>query len=104
QPKQKGRARQKGKRLPTLEQRLHDTKTTWHRVLIPNWYGEGQRLVEICSDLAVWYHSGQPTVLLRWVLIRDPQGKLSPKRCCARIPMSLPSKLCNGLFCVGNWK
>lgn len=74
-PKQKGRSRKKGKRLPTLEQRLKNKETKWQRLLIPNWYGEGQRLIEICSDIAVWYHSGQPTVLLRWVLIRDPKGK-----------------------------
>ncbi len=74
-PKQKGAPRKKGKRLPTLEQRLTSKKTKWHRLTIPNWYGEGKRVIEMCSDIAVWYHSGQPTVLLRWVLLRDPKGK-----------------------------
>jgi hypothetical protein len=74
-PKQKGRTRKKGKRLPTLAQRLTSKKTQWQALTIPNWYGEGQRRIEICSDIAVWYHSGQPTVLLRWVLVRDPKGK-----------------------------
>lgn len=74
-PKQKGRTRKKGKRLPTLAQRLTCKKTTWQLFVIPNWYGEGKRVIEICSDIAVWYHSGQPTVLLRWVLIRDPKAK-----------------------------
>jgi hypothetical protein len=78
-PKQKGAPRKKGKRLPTLEQRLKDKKTQWQRILIPNWYGEGKRFIEICSDCAVWYHSGQPPVTIRWVLIRDPQGKFKPQ-------------------------
>jgi hypothetical protein len=30
--------------------------------------------VEVASDTAVWYHTGMPTVPLRWVLIRDPHG------------------------------
>lgn len=78
-PKQKGAGRKKGARLPTLEQRLKDPTTKWRRVTIPNWYGEGKRVIEIVSDTAVWYHSGQPVVPIRWVLIRDPQGKFKPQ-------------------------
>ena len=31
--------------------------------------------VEVCSGTAVWYHTGLPVVPIRWVLVRDPQGK-----------------------------
>jgi hypothetical protein len=31
--------------------------------------------VEIISNTAVWYHSGQPPLPIRWVVIRDPKGK-----------------------------
>ena len=41
--------------------------------------GKGKRVIEIVSDTAVWYLSGQPVVLLRWVLIRDPKGKFKPQ-------------------------
>jgi hypothetical protein len=75
QPGKKGRSRKKGQRLPTLEQVLEDTRTVWKKVLIPNWYGEGKREVEITSGTAVWYHSGMPALPIRWVLIRDPLGK-----------------------------
>jgi hypothetical protein len=75
QPGKKGRFRKKGQRLPTLEQVLEDTRTVWKKVLIPNWYGEGKREVEITSGTAVWYHSGMPALPIRWVLIRDPLGK-----------------------------
>ena len=34
--------------------------------------------MEITSQTALWYHSGKPPVSLRWVLIRDPQGKYEP--------------------------
>jgi hypothetical protein len=74
-PGQNGRPRKKGKRLPTLEQVLEDTRTSWKKVVIPNWYGEGRREVEIASSTAVWFHSGMPPLPIRWVLIRDPQGK-----------------------------
>jgi hypothetical protein len=75
QPGKKGRSRKKGQRLPTLEQVLEDTQTCWKKVVIPNWYGEGKREVEITSGTAVWYHSGMPPLPIRWVLIRDPKGK-----------------------------
>jgi hypothetical protein len=75
----KGRPRKKGKRLPTLEQVLADPQTPWCPLSIPQWYGEGQRWVEIVSGTAVWYHNGMPAVPIRWVLIRDPKGKFKPQ-------------------------
>jgi hypothetical protein len=74
-PHQTGRPRLKGKRLPTLAQVADDPKTCWQRVTHPQWYGEGRRTIEIVSGTAVWRHSGQPVVPIRWVLIRDPKGK-----------------------------
>ncbi len=37
--------------------------------------GERKRQVEICTGMAVWYHTAKPVVPIRWVLVRDPQGK-----------------------------
>jgi hypothetical protein len=75
QPGQKGRPRKKGQRLPTLEQVLKDDRTSWKKVVVPDWYGEKQREVEITSATAVWFHNGMPPLPIRWVLIRDPLGK-----------------------------
>jgi len=74
-PHQPGRPRRKGARLPTLTQVAANPKTAWQQVTLPQWYGEGRRTIEIVSDTAVWWHGGQPVVPIRWVLIRDPQGK-----------------------------
>jgi DDE superfamily endonuclease len=71
----RGRPRLKGKRLPTLAQRLRDAGTVWETVIVPRWDGAGPRAVEVASETAVWYHGGLPPVPLRWVLIRDPEGK-----------------------------
>lgn len=65
----------------------------WQRTLIPNWYGEGQRWIEIGSDIAVWYHSGQPTVLLRWVLTRDPNGKFKSQALLCTDPNVTPDQI-----------
>jgi hypothetical protein len=71
---QKGRPRKKGARVPKLEQVLADKRTHWTRVIIRNWYGETRRRIVIVPGTAVWYHSGQPALPIRWVLIRDPKG------------------------------
>ncbi len=69
-----GRPRVKGERQLTLEQRLRDPATSWDRVRV-RWYGGHSREIEVSTDTAVWYHSGKAPVPIRWVLIRDPQGR-----------------------------
>lgn len=73
-----GRPRKKGKRLPTLKDRLSDPEMVWQRVTVSRWYGGEAREIEIASDTAVWYHTGQPVVPLRWVLIRPVGGDPRP--------------------------
>ncbi len=74
---QMGRPRKKGKRLPTLQQVLQEQKTAWTLVTVPRWYSQHERQVEIVSACCVWYHSGMPPVPIRYVLVRDPLGKLA---------------------------
>jgi hypothetical protein len=77
--RQNGRPRKKGSRRPTLQQVLKAPQTQWSTGQVSNWYGGGVREVEICTDTAVWYHTGLPPVAIRWVLIRDPQGAFAPQ-------------------------
>jgi DDE superfamily endonuclease len=72
---QLGRPRVKGSRLPKLSAVAEDPNTAWMTITIADWYGEGERIVEVASATALWYSSGSPAVPLRWVLIRDPQGE-----------------------------
>jgi DDE superfamily endonuclease len=78
-PGQKGAPRKKGKRLPTLQQVLDDKKTAWTPITVARWYSQSQREIEIVSATCVWYHSAKPVVPIRYVLIRDPQGKFAPQ-------------------------
>ena len=77
-PGKRGAPRKKGQRQPSLSQRLADPKTEWQRVSLA-WYGRTSRSVELASGTAVWYHAGLPVVPIRWVLIRDVQGKFDPQ-------------------------
>jgi hypothetical protein len=79
QPRQNGRPRKKGRRVPTLEKVLTNATTHWTTVTVANWYGARDRRVQITSDTAVWYHSGKPVVPIQWVLIRDPEKRFEPQ-------------------------
>jgi hypothetical protein len=73
-PGQMGRPRLKGpSRLPNLSVVAKDPKTAWRPITVSDWYGGGERTVEIVSHSAIWYSTGLPAGPLRWVLIRDPQ-------------------------------
>jgi hypothetical protein len=73
-PRQIGRPRLKGERLPNLSVVAQDPTTVWKPTKIAKWYGSGERMVEIASQRAVWYSTGLFAVPVRWVLIRDPEG------------------------------
>lgn len=79
QPRQTGRPRLKGTRLPTLAAVLKDEQTPWTEHRVAGWYGGTERVVEVMSDTAVWYHTGLPPVPVRWVLVRDPLGEFKPQ-------------------------
>jgi hypothetical protein len=73
-----GRPRVVGKRLPALEKVLLDSETVWQKFTL-DWYGQGKRTLEICTDTALWYRYGSAPLPIRWVLTRDPSGKHPPK-------------------------
>ena len=77
-PGRPGRNRKKGDRLPTLEEKLKNPETEWQEIKLSQWYGHTEKVMEVASETAWWYHSGKPVIPLKWVLLRDPEGKLEP--------------------------
>src|SRR6516164_4718857 len=57
-PRQNGCPRKKGARRPTLQQVLADPQRPWTRLTVNPWYAGGARELEVCTDTAVWYHTG----------------------------------------------
>lgn len=72
----KGRPAVKGPRQLTLAKRLADPTTVWEERTVA-WYGGIIRTVAIATGTAWWYHRGIPPVAIRWVLVRDPEGKFT---------------------------
>lgn len=76
QPKGKrGPKPQKGKRQLSLKQRLVNPTTAWRPLQIP-WYGGTLRTLHITTGQSLWYTPGVKPLPIRWVLVRDPLGKL----------------------------
>jgi hypothetical protein len=73
----RGRPRKKGARQPTLQQRLTDHHTVWERLTLTGYDGQ-TREMDMTTGTAVWFPFGKPPVPIRWVLLRDPQGKYAP--------------------------
>ena len=92
-PGQMGRPRLKGSRQPTLAAVAADPRTVWTEVVVATWYSVGERAVEVASATAVWYHSGLPPVPLRWVLIRDPQGRFPTQALLCTDPDAAPAQI-----------
>ena len=58
-----------------------------------SWYDGATRTVELTSQTAVRYRSGKPPVLLRWALIRDPQGAFDPQALLCTDPSADPTQI-----------
>lgn len=67
-----------GKRLLSMEKRLTDKQTKWTKLLFTEWYGQINKEMLVCSGVAIWHKSNSVMVKVRWVLIKDPEGKLEP--------------------------
>lgn len=99
QPKAKGKRGpqpKKGERQQKLKDRLNDPTTPWQTATVSEWYGEGERQVEITTGVSVWYRPGEAAVPLRWVLIRprkDDPKPFKPQALLCTDPEATPEKI-----------
>jgi hypothetical protein len=77
-PGTNGRPRVKGERLPKLDAVLNDEQTSWEKVRL-SWYDQTRRELEVATGTAHWYRLGQKVLPIRWVIVRDPKGRLRPR-------------------------
>jgi len=69
-----GRPRTKGEKLPTPQEVAENPATRWEHVEVA-WYGQTRKTVRICSRTGLWYKCGNCVKKVRWVFVRDPDGK-----------------------------
>ncbi len=69
-----GRPRVKGHKLPSPREVAADPDTDWTRLNVA-WYGGTRKDVLVCSGTGRWYRRGSAATPVRWVLVRDPDGR-----------------------------
>lgn len=67
----------KGPRRPTPAQVLANPATPWGTIMV-RWYDGEIKTFDAFSQTALWHRDGFDPVPIRWVVLRDPAGKLKP--------------------------
>lgn len=68
----KGRKPLKGKKVKNLKSRIKDDELIWEEQRII-WYGRIMKTMLLATGINMWYKSGENPVIIRWVLVKDPQ-------------------------------
>jgi hypothetical protein len=84
-PGKRGPKPKKGPRQPSLKDRLADPATAWQPATVV-WYGGQARDLELATGTALWHRAGTAPLPIRWVLLRDPAGKVPPAALCCTDP------------------
>jgi len=69
---------QKGKRITKLKDVANDSTQDWKESYVL-WYGQRARLIRYLTGVNLWHTSGEKPVVIRWVLVVDPDGKHKPE-------------------------
>lgn len=72
----RGRKPTKGPRQRSLKVWAARSDTPWETREV-DWYGSQRKVLQVFSRTALWYTPSWAPVAIRWVLVRDPEGKLA---------------------------
>jgi DDE superfamily endonuclease len=72
----RGRKPTKGSRQRSLKVWAARTDTPWESVSV-DWYHGERKALPVFSRTALWYTSGWAPVAIRFVVVRDPEGRLA---------------------------
>lgn len=67
-----------GGRILGMKKRLTDRRVKWIKVTFSDWYGQKEKTMLLTFGDAIWYRRKNERNAVRWVLIKDPEGKLDP--------------------------
>lgn len=70
----RGPTPKKGARQRSLSAWAARSDTPWEEVEV-DWYGGTRKTVRVLSRTALWHRQGKAPVAVRWVLVRDPDGR-----------------------------
>ncbi len=98
-----GRPPKVGPRLPNLADVLIDSTTAWEPATL-RWYGGTERVLELATGTAWWYHPGFEPLPIRWVISRDPRGSSNPAPGSRRHPTTRRRQSWSNSCSAGRWR
>jgi DDE superfamily endonuclease len=91
-PGKRGRKPAKGRRQRSLKVWATRSDTPWQAVEV-DWYGRERKALWVFSRTALWYTPGWTPVAIRFVLVRDPEGKLPDAAFCCTALQATPEQI-----------
>jgi hypothetical protein len=73
-PDKRGPKPQKGERITKLKDMANDSTQDWKSAYVC-WYGQGVKFIHYLTGVNLWHTPGERPVVIRWVLVIDPEGK-----------------------------
>lgn len=73
-PDKRGPKPQKGERITKLKDLAIDPTQDWKEAYV-RWYGQSVKLIRYLTGVNLWHTPGEKPVVIRWVLVIDPEGK-----------------------------
>ena len=71
----RGRKSTKGKRIETFKSMLDNKELLWQETTVI-WYGGVKKQIQYLSGVDLMYKPNHPVAKVRWVLVKDPEGKM----------------------------
>lgn len=90
-PGRRGPKPKKGKALAKLATRVQEALHRGENVTV-DWY-RGTKALRALSGVCLWHTPGLPPLLIRWVLVVDPAGKLAPQAFFTTQPTMSPQRV-----------
>jgi hypothetical protein len=90
-PGRRGPKPKKGQALAKLATRVQEALHRGEDVTV-DWY-RGTKALRVLSGVCLWHTPGLPPLLIRWVLVVDPAGKLAPQAFFTTQPTMSPQRV-----------
>jgi hypothetical protein len=71
----RGRKAIKGKRIKTFKSMLDNKELIWQETTV-TWYGGVKKQIQYLSGIDLLYKPNHPVAKVRWVFVKDPEGKM----------------------------
>ncbi len=73
----RGRRRKRGDKQPSLQNRLHNSKQKWKKIVL-KWYGGKKAEGEFITGTSIRHSWGYPYTPIRWIILKSPTGEFDP--------------------------